>query len=95
MRTGLGSNGRRGFPEGAMSNGVYALPSVAKGKVKPVVSSTPLVDFLVKLKDYTNTISDAVTDYYLNHAINLSKQLSSYLLGNWIGEPDAVRKQQG
>ena len=95
MRTSLGGSRRRGFPEGAMSNGVYALPSAAKGKVKPVVSSTPLVDFLMQLEDYTPTIPDAVTDYYLNRAINLSKQLSSYLLGNWTGELDAVRKQQG
>ncbi|KAK7806913.1 hypothetical protein U0070_026056 [Myodes glareolus] len=38
-------------PEGAMSNGVYALPSAANGKVKPVVSSTPLMDFLMQLED--------------------------------------------
>lgn len=55
-------------PEGAMSNGVYALPSAANGEVKPVVSSTPLVDFLMQLEDYTPTIPDAVTGYYLNRA---------------------------
>lgn len=43
-------------PEGAMSNGVYALPSAANGEVKPVVSSTPLVDFLMQLEDYTPTV---------------------------------------
>uniref|UniRef100_A0ABI7Z824 TATA-box binding protein associated factor 10 n=1 Tax=Felis catus TaxID=9685 RepID=A0ABI7Z824_FELCA len=55
-------------PEGAMSNGVYVLPSAANGDVKPVVSSTPLVDFLMQLEDYTPTIPDAVTGYYLNRA---------------------------
>ncbi|KAK2100802.1 hypothetical protein P7K49_022150 [Saguinus oedipus] len=53
---------------GAMSNGVYVLPSAANGDVKPVVSSTPLVDFLMQLEDYTPTIPDAVTGYYLNRA---------------------------
>ncbi|XP_074073578.1 transcription initiation factor TFIID subunit 10 [Macrotis lagotis] len=55
-------------PEGAMSNGVYVLPGAANGEVKPVVSSTPLVDFLMQLEDYTPTIPDAVTGYYLNRA---------------------------
>ncbi|XP_054254726.1 transcription initiation factor TFIID subunit 10 [Indicator indicator] len=54
--------------EGAMSNGVYMPPSAANGDVKPVVSSTPLVDFLLQLEDYTPTIPDAVTGYYLNRA---------------------------
>jgi hypothetical protein len=39
-----------------MSNGVYVLPSAANGEVKPVVSSTPLVDFLMQLEDYTPTV---------------------------------------
>ncbi|XP_063112708.1 transcription initiation factor TFIID subunit 10 isoform X2 [Cavia porcellus] len=55
-------------PEGAVSNGVYVLPNAANGDVKPVVSSTPLVDFLMQLEDYTPTIPDAVTGYYLNRA---------------------------
>ncbi|NWI84739.1 TAF10 factor, partial [Pitta sordida] len=54
-------------PDGAMSNGVY-VPPAANGDVKPVVSSTPLVDFLMQLEDYTPTIPDAVTGYYLNRA---------------------------
>uniref|UniRef100_A0A2K5MZ33 Transcription initiation factor TFIID subunit 10 n=1 Tax=Cercocebus atys TaxID=9531 RepID=A0A2K5MZ33_CERAT len=56
---------RRGW---AMSKGVYVLPSAANGDAKPVVSSTPLVDFLMQLEDYTPTTPDAVTGYYLNHA---------------------------
>ncbi|NXO51917.1 TAF10 factor, partial [Aramus guarauna] len=55
-------------PEGALSNGVYVPPSAANGDVKPVVSTTPLVDFLMQLEDYTPTIPDAVTGYYLNRA---------------------------
>ncbi|KAM9245958.1 transcription initiation factor TFIID subunit 10 [Leptosomus discolor] len=55
-------------PEGAMSNGVYVPASAANGEVKPVVSTTPLVDFLMQLEDYTPTIPDAVTGYYLNRA---------------------------
>ncbi|KAK2517567.1 tripeptidyl-peptidase 1 [Columba guinea] len=55
-------------PEGAMSNGVYVPPGAANGDVKPVVSTTPLVDFLMQLEDYTPTIPDAVTGYYLNRA---------------------------
>lgn len=43
-------------PEGAVSNGVYVLPNAANGDVKPVVSSTPLVDFLMQLEDYTPTV---------------------------------------
>lgn len=42
-------------PDGAMSNGVY-VPPAANGDVKPVVSTTPLVDFLMQLEDYTPTV---------------------------------------
>ncbi|KAH0505666.1 Splicing factor U2AF 65 kDa subunit [Microtus ochrogaster] len=49
-------------PEGAMSNGAFALPSTANREVKPIVSSTPLVDIWMQLEDYTPTIPDAVTD---------------------------------
>ncbi|XP_038200456.1 transcription initiation factor TFIID subunit 10-like [Arvicola amphibius] len=60
--------GSKAPPEGAKSNRVYALPSAANGEVKPVVSSTPLVDLLMQLEDYTPTIPDAVTGFYLNRA---------------------------
>uniref|UniRef100_A0A669QRW6 TATA-box binding protein associated factor 10 n=1 Tax=Phasianus colchicus TaxID=9054 RepID=A0A669QRW6_PHACC len=46
-------------PEGAMSNGVYVPPGAANGEVKPVVSGTPLVDFLLQLEDYTPTVRAA------------------------------------
>ncbi|XP_053313903.1 transcription initiation factor TFIID subunit 10 isoform X2 [Spea bombifrons] len=54
--------------EGSLSNGVYLPPGASNGDIKPVISSTPLVDFLMQLEDYTPTIPDAVTGYYLNRA---------------------------
>ncbi|XP_069737742.1 transcription initiation factor TFIID subunit 10 [Phaenicophaeus curvirostris] len=55
-------------PDASLSNGVFVPGSAANGDVKPVVSTTPLVDFLMQLEDYTPTIPDAVTGYYLNRA---------------------------
>lgn len=49
-----------------MSNGVFMLPSMANEDVKPVVSSTPLLDFMMQLRDYRPTIPDALTGNYLN-----------------------------
>ena len=60
-RAGIGGKSSKAPHEGAMSNKVYALPSAANGEVKPIVSSTPLVDFLMLLEDYTPAIPDAVT----------------------------------
>ncbi|KAM9342586.1 transcription initiation factor TFIID subunit 10 [Pholidichthys leucotaenia] len=52
----------------SVSNGVYVPGSITNGDVKPAVSTTPLADFLMQLEDYTPTIPDAVTGYYLNRA---------------------------
>ncbi|XP_075054499.1 transcription initiation factor TFIID subunit 10 [Mixophyes fleayi] len=54
--------------ESSLSNGVYLPPGVTNGDIKPLISTTPLVDFLMQLEDYTPTIPDAVTGYYLSRA---------------------------
>ncbi|XP_041655365.1 transcription initiation factor TFIID subunit 10 [Cheilinus undulatus] len=51
-----------------VSNGVYVPGGITNGDVKPAVSTTPLADFLMQLEEYTPTIPDAVTGYYLNRA---------------------------
>ncbi|XP_028309822.1 transcription initiation factor TFIID subunit 10 [Gouania willdenowi] len=52
----------------SVSNGVYVPGGITNGDVKPAVSTTPLADFLMQLEEYTPTIPDAVTGYYLNRA---------------------------
>ncbi|XP_029911369.1 transcription initiation factor TFIID subunit 10 [Myripristis murdjan] len=52
----------------SVSNGVYVPGGITNGDVKPAISTAPLVDFLMQLEDYTPTIPDAVTGYYLNRA---------------------------
>uniref|UniRef100_A0A3Q3IFW6 Transcription initiation factor TFIID subunit 10 n=1 Tax=Monopterus albus TaxID=43700 RepID=A0A3Q3IFW6_MONAL len=62
--------------DASVSNGVYVPGGITNGDVKPAVSTTPLADFLMQLEEYTPTIPDAVTGYYLNRAVLQSKFIS-------------------
>ncbi|XP_050183214.1 transcription initiation factor TFIID subunit 10-like [Myiozetetes cayanensis] len=48
-------------PDGTTSNGMY-VPPAANGDMKPAVSTTAFVDFLMQLEDHTPMIPDAVTE---------------------------------
>ncbi|TNN76536.1 Transcription initiation factor TFIID subunit 10 [Liparis tanakae] len=52
----------------SVSNGVYVPGGITNGDMKPALATTPLADFLMQLEEYTPTIPDAVTGYYLNRA---------------------------
>lgn len=49
----------------SVSNGLYMPTGLANGDVKPIISSTPLADFLMQLEDYTPTVS--------SHLLNTNK----------------------
>ncbi|XP_061691501.1 transcription initiation factor TFIID subunit 10 [Syngnathoides biaculeatus] len=54
--------------DSSVPNGVYVPGGITNGDLKPTVSTTPLADFVMQLEEYTPTIPDAVTGYYLNRA---------------------------
>lgn len=54
--------------DSSVSNGVYVPGGITNGDMKPALATTPLADFLMQLEEYTPTIPDAVTGYYLNRA---------------------------
>lgn len=57
------------FEEEDMSNGICILQSVANGGMRLVVASTPLINIVIWLEDYTPTILGAVTGHPLMLAL--------------------------
>lgn len=57
------------FEEEDIANGICILQSVANGGMRLVVASTPLMNIVIWLEDYTPTILGAVTGYPLMLAL--------------------------
>ncbi|XP_077370673.1 transcription initiation factor TFIID subunit 10 [Festucalex cinctus] len=68
MVTTSSSSSSSSSSDSSVPNGVYVPGGITNGDIKPAVSTTPLADFVMQLEEYTPTIPDAVTGYYLNRA---------------------------
>lgn len=55
--------------DSTVSNGVYVPTGIANGDVKPVISTTPLADFLMQLEDYTPTVSPHILQIFAVYSL--------------------------